>query len=345
MEKRNGGDSPDVCSLPVSLTTEEPIDALLPYAQTTPVESFGDAADDPEIWYNEASPSASLIYTTDKKRGLNVYNLSGNLVTTLPVGRINNVDIRYDVKLGHERVDIAAASNRTSKSITLFKIDRNTGYPSYLTDILTDLSDPYGLCMSMINQQLSVWINDTDGRFQGYNLEINRDVITGVKAQEWQVPSQPEGCVVDDETQRLFYGEESTGVWLKKLNDTAPDQLIAGLEPTIEADIEGMSLYKMENENYLVVSSQGNNRYAVYAVDRRNKLLGVFSVGTNWQKKIDGASETDGLAVTSLPLGVRHPHGLLVVQDGHNVMPKATQNFKLINGILLQKWIKKKLSN
>jgi 3-phytase len=65
----------------------------------------------------------------------------------------------------------------------------------------------------------------------------------------------------------------------------------------------------------------------------------VFEVGYNWEKMIDGASETDGLAVTSAPLGESLPNGLLVVQDGHNVLPKTTQNFKLVDGSLLRNWI------
>ena len=105
-----------------------------------------------------------------------------------------------------------------------------------------------------------------------------------------------------------------------------------------------MSLYALDGKNYLVVSSQGNNRYAVYAVDDNNKYLGVFEVGINQSQLIDGASETDGLAVTSANLGKQLPHGLLVVQDGHNVMPKATQNFKFVNGTLLRDWILEKVT-
>ena len=67
---------------------------------------------------------------------------------------------------------------------------------------------------------------------------------------------------------------------------------------------------------------------------------GRFRVGMNPPAGIDGASETDGLEVTSLNLGARYPEGLLVVQDGRNVMPAEHQNFKLvdwrdISGLLL----------
>lgn len=330
--------------LPLLKKNEQPIANLIPFAQTTPVVSHGDAADDPEIWVNRVNPSNSLVYGTDKKSGLNVYDLNGNLVKAFPLGRLNNVDILYGVKFNGEVVDIAAASNRTNKSISLFKIDQRSGLPTLLADIKTDLADPYGLCLGQYDNELAVWINDTDGRFQKYEITFNKQKVAGKKTLEWTVPSQPEGCVSDDANQRLFYGEESTGVWLKDLKGKQPDKLITGLNEQVEADIEGMSLYRLNGKQYLVVSSQGNNRYAVYDVDDNNAFLGVFEVGANWEGMIDGASETDGLAVTSSYLGEALPNGLLVVQDGHNVMPKSTQNFKLVDGSLLRDWILNKVA-
>jgi 3-phytase len=61
-----------------------------------------------------------------------------------------------------------------------------------------------------------------------------------------------------------------------------------------------------------------------------NKYLGSFKIvnGSN----TDGTDETDGLDVTSYPLGKMFPKGLLVVQDGINFDNgiRAAQNFKLI---------------
>ena len=332
---------PQPKNLTSSLTHHE---SLQPYAQTNPVSSYGDAADDPAIWINHQSPSKSLVYGTDKKSGLNVYDLEGRLIKALPIGRVNNVDIRYNVMSDGESFDLAAASNRTNKSISLFKINKLSGIPTLLADIKTDLSDPYGLCMGQYDGQLVIWINDTDGRFQKYDIEITDSSVKGNKTFEWTVPSQPEGCVSDDINNRLFYGEESTGVWLKQINEQSQGKLITGLNEHVHADIEGMSLYTLNNKHYLIVSSQGNNKYAVYAVDNNNKFLGTFKVAANWNKMIDGASETDGLAITSHKLGKTLPHGLLVVQDGHNVKPMQKQNFKLVNGTLLRNWILKKIN-
>ena len=141
----------------------------------------------------------------------------------------------------------------------------------------------------------------------------------------------------------LYMGEEAAGIWQKTLSQplSAP-RLIAAVGAEVEADIEGMGIYTLEDERYLVASSQGNSRFAVYALDDGNRLLGTFRVGINGAKQIDGVSETDGLEVTSTALGPQFPDGLMVVQDGRNVMPTAPQNFKLISGSKLAEFIRKK---
>ena len=59
-------------------------------------------------------------------------------------------------------------------------------------------------------------------------------------------------------------------------------------------------------------------------------LRGAFRVGVNAVAGIDGASETDGLDVTSANLGGPWSKGMLVVQDGRKRMPEQAQNFKYI---------------
>jgi len=312
-----------------------------PKAETQPVARFGDAADDPAIWLNTQNPAQSLVYGTDKKSGLNVYKLNGELIQSVDVGRINNIDIRKGVMVDGRISDVAVASNRTHQSITVFEILPTSGEATYLGEIKTNLDDVYGICLFQQNDVVDVIINDTSGTFNRYRLNLaNTAQLAATKVFTFSTQTQPEGCIVDDENGRLFYGEESQGVWQRSLNDNlrAPS-LIAKAEYPVQADIEGMGIYKVENESFLVVSSQGNNRFAVYRVDANNELLGVFEIGRNMQAGIDAVSETDGLEVTNIALGDDYPKGLLVVQDGHNVMPLAPQNFKLVSGEYLHDFI------
>ncbi len=64
--------------------------------------------------------------------------------------------------------------------------------------------------------------------------------------------------------------------------------------------MEGVGLYDLGGgRGYLVVSSQGNNSYAVYRREGDNAYLGSFSVIADPAKGIDGISETDGLDVSA----------------------------------------------
>jgi 3-phytase len=311
--------------------------------ETESVQRFGDAADDPAIWINETQADKSLIFGTDKKYGLNVYSLSGELVQTLPVGKINNIDIRQNILVNGEYKDIAVASNRSNQSITVFSINEQ-GFTHHLVDIPTDLNDVYGLCLYKHNDQIDVFINDTDGQFNRYQLVIKPSNIAATKIDQFQVDSQPEGCVVDDDTKRLFFGEEAVGIWKMQLdNINGQPELIAKAHAPVEPDIEGMGIYNIEGEKFLVVSSQGNNRFAIYRIDANNELLGVFEIVANRATGIDAVSETDGIEVTSIALGDSFPKGLLVVQDGRNVMPMAPQNFKLVSGSYLHDFITQKI--
>src|SRR3546814_12710561 len=67
------------------------VPAVTALVETVPAGSYGDAADDPAIWANPGDPAASLVIATDKKAGLYVYDMRGEVVQFLPDGKMNNV--------------------------------------------------------------------------------------------------------------------------------------------------------------------------------------------------------------------------------------------------------------
>src|SRR5215469_6409283 len=56
---------------------DEPVVAPRSLVETEPVPSSGDAADDPAIWIHPDDPAKSLVLGTDKKGGLNVFDMDG----------------------------------------------------------------------------------------------------------------------------------------------------------------------------------------------------------------------------------------------------------------------------
>ncbi len=321
----------------------QPPDAvsLFPVLETDPVSSRGDAADDPAIWINQQDVSQSRVIGTDKQAGIEVYNLQGERLQFIAAGLTNNIDLRR-LPDGHQYSALAAASNRSDNTVSLFVIDQQ-GELTWLRDseIATGLTEPYGLCMYDGGDGLQVIVNDTDGSFQQWRL---REASRGQSSdplqfqaellREFSVPSQPEGCVADDAHKRLFYGVEEAGIYVVSAQpeDPATPTTVMEIEGTIlAADVEGMSLYQSGDGGFLIVSSQGNYSYSVFDRLPPFSYRGSFVVEDLPDGSVDGVQETDGLAVSSVALGSNFPRGVLVVQDGDNSLPEEEQNFKFVS--------------
>jgi 3-phytase len=321
---KNGG-SPSKSAKPVFASVE-----------TEPVASAHDAADDPSIWVHPTDPSRSLIIGTDKKNGLDVYDLAGKRVQTLPDGRMNNVDLRYGFVVGGQQVAIVAATNRTDQTLALYAVDAN-GRLSNVADgkVPTGLADPYGLCMyRSAAGEYFVFANDGDtGYYKQWQLEARGERVGARLVREFAVGSQAEGCAADDATGALYIAEEDVGLWHYSAAPgggdarTAVDAVAGG---HLTDDAEGVAIFYGPGESgYLIVSSQGSNDYNVYRREGDNQFLGKFAIVQS-PAGIDGTSDTDGIDVTSASLGSAFPHGVFVAQDGKNTSPAAAQNFKLV---------------
>jgi 3-phytase len=159
--------------------------------------------------------------------------------------------------------------------------------------------------------------------------------IVARRLREFRVESQPEGCVVDEAGNTLFIGEEKRGLWAMAAEPTdarASDRrLVLPAGGVLRADVEGIAVYRSAGQAYLVVSSQGNDSYVVLDAAAPHRVRGAFRIGINVDKGIDGASETDGLEVTPMPLGPDFPRGMLVVQDGRKRLPEGPQNYKYVS--------------
>jgi 3-phytase len=309
------------------------IPVAMPSAQTEPVRGGGDAADDPAIWVHPTQPSRSRILGTDKKRGLAVYDLQGRETQFLPVGRVNNVDLRQRVRYGDRAWDLAVATQRDQRSVLLFGID-GAGKVSTLAELPTGLDEVYGICSARNPAGgLDVFVNDKDGRLLQLRVTRKAGAWASEQVAAMKLATQPEGCVADEPGRQLFIGEEKRGLWRValdadgRLDDAA---LILPVGDTLHADVEGMAVHRSPAGAWLVVSSQGNDSYVVLDADAPHAVKGRFRIGLNPARGIDAASETDGLDVTSASLGGEYGEGMLVVQDGHKRWPMGRQNFKLV---------------
>lgn len=312
---------------------------VVPDVETVPVEDFGDAADDIAIWAHPKDPNLGLVIGTNKKRGLDVYDLKGKRIQVLEDGRVNNVDLREGFRLDGRDVALVAVSNRTYKSLGLYRVDAQARRLINVAEgvIEVGLGDPYGLCMyrSAKSGETYVFVNDSDGRFKQFKLLATANKVRAELVREFALESQTEGCVADDANGALYLGEEDVGLWRYSAEPdggttrTSIDTTAEGGHLT--ADVEGMGLYlQADGKGWLVVSSQGSNDYAVYRREGANEYVGRFSVVANDASGIDGISETDGLDVSSANLGGAYAQGIFIAQDGRNITPAERQNFKFV---------------
>ncbi|MFZ5483625.1 MAG: phytase [Pseudomonadota bacterium] len=323
-----------VAHLPAVSASEPPVAVLRPRGQTEPVARRGDAADDPAIWLHPYDRRLSRVLATNKKEGLLIYDLAGRLRQSLPVGRLNNVDLRQGVSLGGRTVDLAVATRRDDATLALFEIDAG-GEVREVGRLATDLGDIYGTCLyHPPGGGLEVFANDKDGHFIQMRIERAGPGYAGHLLRRFSVASQPEGCVVDDNEGRLFIGEEKRGIWAMPAaagQGGAPRRMVLPVGPRLAADVEGLALYQAGGATYLIASSQGNSRFVVLDARPPYAYRGVFRIGLDALAGIDGVSETDGLEVTSAALGPGYEQGLLVVQDGYKRLPDGAQNFKYLS--------------
>ena len=326
-----GQDAPTAATSKVAL--------VHPSMETEPVGHDGDAADDPAIWVNPTDPARGAIVATDKKGGLLVYDLTGKRLQYLADGKMNNVDLRGGFRLGGKTVTLVAASDRTHKSIALYTLDPETRQLTSVADGVqaTRLSDPYGLCMYRDPKGGTfVFISDPEGLVRQWKLVATPSGKVAAQAvRDLRFDTQTEGCVADDQTGALYVAEEDVALWRLGADAKAGQarKAVARIadNPALKDDLEGVGLYAQAGgKGYLVVSSQGNNTYAVFRREGDNAYVGSFAVTANGDNGIDGISETDGLDVTSASLGPGLEAGGLVAQDGRNISPPEHQNFKLV---------------
>lgn len=308
---------------------------VTPLIETQPVPSIGDAADDAAIWIHPQNTSQSTIIGTDKKSGLLVYNLAGVEIQSLPDGNLNNVDLRYNFPLGGHQVALVSASNRTDDSIALYKVNPIT---LKLEDVaarkIITGTNIYGLCMyrSAHTGNYFVFVTFEDGRVEQWRLfDAGNGKVDGVLVRGFDVGSQSEGCVADDEFPYLYIAEESTGIWRygAEPGDGDARTLIdsTGSGKQLVPDVEGLSIYYTSvGTGYLIASSQGNSTFVIYQREEGNKYVMTFEIMES--AAIDRVSQTDGIDVTNFPLGSDFPQGVFVAQDGNN--DPANQNFKLV---------------
>lgn len=299
------------------------VKTVYPVVETTPAHNIGDNADDTCVWINPDKKGDSLIIGDDKHGGLITWNLDGSENQYLDAkSYLNNLDIRYNFKLKNQSVALIGAVNESDKCLSFYKVNSVTREVVKIGNIALDKEKPYGGCMykSPKTGKFYFFVNWKDGTVQQWELNGDSGTIKGNLSRTFNVGSQVEGCVADDELGTFYIGEEDVGLWKYGAEPsdgnkrTSVDNVTDG---HLTADVEGVTLYygSDKNKGYIICSSQGNNTFQVY--DRKsNKFLGAFTVGAT--DTIDETTETDGCDVSNVDFGGQFSNGMFICHDHSN---------------------------
>ena len=314
-------------SIPVDRSDDWASVSVAAKAETVPVGSVNvDAADDPAIWRNPDDPAKSLIIGTDKRAGLYVYNLKGEELSFMAAPGLNNVDL-VEIE-GFVFVVASDRSDPATAHLNIAVLNPATGQMGQLERISVGPGVGYGVCLTKAGPGRAFTAFSAPKNGVIYQTRITEGPEGDLQHATTiltSVPSQPEGCVVDDRTGTLYIGEEAAGVWAIDM-DSGEKKLVAptGTGMTV-ADVEGLALApEGEDGGYLVASSQGDNAYAVYRLPAMDPV-GRFRIAAG---TFGATEETDGIELDPRSFGPDFPGGLFVAQDGVN--PPAAQNFKLV---------------
>ncbi|KQX18352.1 3-phytase [Sphingomonas sp. Root50] len=327
-----GGCAAKEMSVERRIALASPAVSVAARGETAPVgTSNADAADDPAIWRNAADPAASLIVGTDKKAGLYVYGLDGKVRDFLDAGRVNNVDLKDGVPIRGETGVLVVASDRNDvaqSKLALFRLDTATGKLTALGTVAAGAGEAYGVCLYRDAAGTYAFMVLKDGTINQVALDAEGATPSGSSVRTMKLGTQSEGCAADDRTGTLYVAEEDVGVWkfdARANGSTAPMKIAAADGRAIVADAEGVAIAMTgEKDGYVLVSSQGDNAYAVYRI-ADDSYVGRFRIAAG---AVGSTEETDGIEVMTGDFGPGFSGGLFVAQDGQN--GAGAQNFKLV---------------
>ncbi len=301
---------------------------------------IGDA-DDPAIWVHPTDPAASLVLGTDKYNGMHVFNLKGEEVAYFNDGSVNNVDLR-EFTLAGRTVWLASATERDNEDIVFYvieadgKVDRASphAFPA-MPETTERVRNIYGHAMARDPATGRVWTltNYKTGHIVQYEVRDDNGQIKLDFTRMIKVGTQPEGIVSDDTMGHIYVGEEDVGIWrfplLPENGDKAVQIAAIPSDCFPKDDVEGLAIYEGVGARYLVASSQGIHRAAIFPLNGEEvpTCAGLVEIAPG--PGIDGVSETDGLDVVSTPLGPEYPEGMLVMMDDQN--EDLQTNFKYIS--------------
>ena len=301
--------------------------------------------DDPAIWVHPEDPSRSLLLGTIKVAApagaIVVFGMDGQIRQTITgLDRPNNIDVEYGLQIGARRIDVAIATERLARQLRVFRIDPGDGRLVDLGGMPVldgqpgEAGAPMGIGLYRRPRDGAVFaiVAPKEGPREGYLWQYQLTDAAGGRvgarfvrrfgkfsAATVREENEIEAVAVDDALGFVYYADEADGIhkW-----HADPDHADAGRELAhfarggFRGDREGIAIYALpDGTGYIVGTDQidEDSEYHVYPREGaagnphdHSRELAVFR---------GGADATDGIEISSRPLGPGLPNGVLVAMN------------------------------
>ena len=280
--------------------------------------------DDLAFWIDEQNPARSVVFASDKKGGQIIsYDLDGNVLQVVKVGKPGNIDIRQSVTLNGQTMDLVVWNQREPDfRIRVCRFDAKSRKIDFIDADGIPTEPNYGGTLYHNKQTQRIYFLATSkGPSEVSQYELATDdkgLVSGKKVRGWSF--QLCECAVADEHEGVFYlAVEDEGIWKLPADPKDPQQPVQILkvgEHGLVPDLEGLALTDgHDGKRWLIVSSQGSNTFRVFETQPLYRFVGAFAV--------KGAVASDGIDLCSRSLGPQFPHGVFGCHtdiDGHPIL-------------------------
>jgi 3-phytase len=301
--------------------------------------------DDPAIWVDRSDPGRSLIIGTMKVAApagaIVVFGTDGQIRQVISgIDRPNNVDVEYGLQLSGRRVDIVVATERLQRQLRIFQIDPverrliELGRVPVLEGEPGDAGAPMGIGLYRRQTDNTIFAivapktGPRDGYLWQYRLFETVPNRIGAKfvrrfgrfsATSVREENEIEAVAVDDELGYVYYADEGDGIhkWHADPDRADANRELAHFGRTgFRGDREGIAVYTLPDGTGYIVCTDQIDQDSEYHLYRRE---GTRANPHDHSEEIavfrGGADATDGIEISSQPLGPGLPHGVMIAMN------------------------------
>ncbi|HET8553202.1 MAG TPA: phytase [Rhodanobacteraceae bacterium] len=249
--------------------------------------------------------------------GLEIYDLDGKRLKSIPGGDLAGVAIGYDVPLGDARTTVLAAADAEDNSLRLYTMDNAMPVLAAHTSPLDFAVEGVCLMSSHRNGALYAFVIGEDGSIAQQIVYADADgKLQTRRVRLIHLPSKLKGCVASRDG-HLYVAEETVGIWRLQGNpeaDLSPTVIDTTGSGHLGEETKGLALYDGgKGHHWLFASDSSEGRINVYDLAHDGRFVGSVSVsGTKGDTPIE---EPGALFASSMNLGKAFPHGMLLVGD------------------------------